>query len=350
MRVKCLTKKCLVILDKPFLDFGAVYVGETVRERVTILNAGALCTQYSIAPVLHTTSPATGQKHPSPQAPHPTTSENQLEVGHSELGGQGNIAQRSNYSIMSDVETFTGGPYSSGGLGVITTKRLKSKSTSQIPDDQDASQNKADSKDQDAQPENQDQTDKSRPKSRNKSKPRPKSQETPKKSRRTGWDTPGKSRPGSRDTPSIALQEDQDSAVIVSQDTTQPRNQDTPQPSQNDTTANMKTLVEDGVTMPIALEEEKLDDTSTGNKGIINSFTCNHLHSLIAHLLGQECPPTPTPAPSAIQVGGVPSGIVPPFGPQHVELVFTPHRVAEHSAKFSITFSELTATPVRELA
>ena len=215
--IKCITKKCVVSLDKKELDFGVVYLGETVRQSVTVYNAGALSTQYTIITRLPTRQQTTSTQLavPSvtatshPDIPLPTL----LALQQAE-----NLSNRSNYSIMTTVETLAE-PDSSTGLGVIP-HRLKSKSTGEIfvahTNEQDTlSQDSKpqdsktqdtmpqDSKTQNAKPQEQDTSpkakEKPRPKSKDKSRPGShKSQDTPTSKHR---DTSTESRPKSRDTP-----------------------------------------------------------------------------------------------------------------------------------------------------
>ncbi len=88
--LKCLTKKCLVTLDKTHLEFGEVYIGETVRGRVTLSNAGALGTQYAITSV-----------HTPHQQERPHSSEGVASSGETPAPSQ--LTEDSKYSIMSDV-------------------------------------------------------------------------------------------------------------------------------------------------------------------------------------------------------------------------------------------------------
>ena len=50
--VRCLTKKCIVSVDKAEVDFGRVCVGETVRGQVTLRNSGALPTKFWFAAIV----------------------------------------------------------------------------------------------------------------------------------------------------------------------------------------------------------------------------------------------------------------------------------------------------------
>ena len=49
--VRCLTKKCVVSLDKTEVEFGRVCIGETIRRHVTLSNSGALPTKFWFAPI-----------------------------------------------------------------------------------------------------------------------------------------------------------------------------------------------------------------------------------------------------------------------------------------------------------
>lgn len=134
--VKCLTKKCLVSLDKNRFDFGCVYLRETLRQRIIVYNAGALAADYSICAVLEDSEQA---PPPSAQAAEatrtlttqPTPAARELPPDQS----RGRLSDRSNYSIMSNVEIFRSKEKDSG-LGVIPAdscgNRLKSKSMGQI--------------------------------------------------------------------------------------------------------------------------------------------------------------------------------------------------------------------------
>lgn len=48
--VSCLTKKCLVTLNKTVVEFGRVCVGETARKTVVLTNKGALPTKFTFKP------------------------------------------------------------------------------------------------------------------------------------------------------------------------------------------------------------------------------------------------------------------------------------------------------------
>lgn len=261
--IKCLTKKCVVSLDKKEIDFGVVYLGETVRQSVTVYNAGALSTQYTIIthlPTLKQTEdtpphPAVPSvtATPQPDIPLPTL----LALQQAQ-----HLADRSNYSIMTTVETFPE-PDTSTGLGVIP-HRLKSKSTGEIFMSQTSNEQDTPNV-QDTKTQNQDTSpkakEKPRPKSRDKSRPgsrksrdtpTPKSQDTPSDSHAgKSRDTSTKSRPKSRDTGSMSAADSrtkgrvpsdtQATPNILLQNTSQsenqdtPGNQDTPQPESQDT-------------------------------------------------------------------------------------------------------------------
>ena len=132
--VKCLTKRCLVSLEKTHLDFGNVYLGETLRLRVIVYNAGALAAEYTVSAI----QGEEPQKAPPPPGPpgevtHTLTTE-VVPVGDDLTPDQSKakLSDRSNYSIMSNVEIFRG---SASVLGVIpadSANRLKSKSVGQI--------------------------------------------------------------------------------------------------------------------------------------------------------------------------------------------------------------------------
>lgn len=122
--VKCLTKKCLVCLDQRELDFGVLCVGETYRQNVVVLNAGALSTEYTIAAILD--SPSSILKpRPKPLEEQPLPVQLAMDKD----------PRHSNYSIMTAVEPVKD-PDNTTGLGVIlpdtVTHHLKSKSIGQI--------------------------------------------------------------------------------------------------------------------------------------------------------------------------------------------------------------------------
>lgn len=250
--VKCPTKKCVVSLDKKELDFGVLCLGETHRQNALVLNAGALSTEFTISPLLHSPSSILKQK---PSTIPTVTGDTQGAGDLPEV----KLAHRSNYSIMTDVEPLKN-PDSTTGQGVILPDsidhRLKSKSTGQIsftePQDTAASQDKQKPSDQDkleescpksqdkARPKSRDKEEKSRPKSQDKAeKSRPKSRDKAEKSRPKSRDKAGKSQPDksekpqakSQDAPSILLEEDQlaqpDSGP-KSQDATRLASQDIP--------------------------------------------------------------------------------------------------------------------------
>ena len=49
--VRCLSKKCSVVVESAQVEFGKVCVGETVQRWVTIRNSGALPTHFQIMPL-----------------------------------------------------------------------------------------------------------------------------------------------------------------------------------------------------------------------------------------------------------------------------------------------------------
>lgn len=117
-------------VDRSELKFGLVHVGETVRQRVTVLNAGALGTQYTIAPALDSPSapvpPKTSITHTPPV---PTSELVRFDLNSRSIPSD--PSQHSSYSVVSNVETLVR-PDSSSGQGILVNKCLKSKSTGHI--------------------------------------------------------------------------------------------------------------------------------------------------------------------------------------------------------------------------
>lgn len=259
IHVKCLTKKCLVGLDKTALDFGVLCVGETYRQNAMVLNAGALGTEYTITPLLH--SPSSILK----QLTAPTIVGGIPDGVIPDADAPNKLAHRSNYSIMTTVEPLKNLD-TSMGEGVILpdscANRFKSKSSAQIcftepqdtPQDEQNEQDKQNEQNQQDKHNEQDKPDKDqakaekaqnksqRPKSKEKSRPGSKGKVHPKsgeKSRPTSQEKScleksEKSEQKHQDTPSILLEEDP-SALPASQDTPQPMSQDVPQLASQDT-------------------------------------------------------------------------------------------------------------------
>lgn len=211
--VKCLTKKCLVSLEKSHYDFGSVYLGETLRQRIIVYNAGALTANYTISAVVDTSEQAT---------PLPPTQP--VEVMQTLTAGDQSkekLSERSAYSIMSNVEIFRDRAGSSSGLGVIPAdsagNRLKSKSVGVLSFQTVPEGEEHDEEEGGATPQG-----KSSDKKSQKVSPRPESRSAP------GGGTRSAVSGGRVDTPSISLHETAASGSQTPQPEERPRESPSP--------------------------------------------------------------------------------------------------------------------------
>ncbi len=295
--VKCLTKKCLVHLDKNHFDFGTVYLGETLRQRVIVYNAGALAAEYSISAVYDNSN----QTPPSPvlaaEAAQPPAPQSALAAVDLAPNSSKERRLSSNYSIMSNVEFHSHGE-STYNLGVIPDdSRLKSKSMGQISFQavSEAVEGEGDGVEKEGKPGTAGTglSSEGTPRQRGGSGS-PESQSAPGESRSEIHPLSG----NRVDTPSISLQE------------TPMSDSQAPQPAEGERRDS---------------QSRQMADTSS--KMVV---------------AGQVS----TPALPAIQVGESPTGEVGPFGYTPIELVYTPYTVEEHTAKFLISFKQQSACMV----
>ena len=140
--VRFLTKKCLVSLDKDKFDFGNVYLGETFRHHINVYNAGALTAEYIVSAVLDDAPPIAPippiqeaqETHTVTTTQPPTVQEAAVDL--TPVVSRGVLSERSNYSIMSNIEIFRHRDGSATALGVIpadsVSHKLKSKSMGHI--------------------------------------------------------------------------------------------------------------------------------------------------------------------------------------------------------------------------
>lgn len=246
--VKCLTKKCLVNLDKKKLDFGVLCIGETYRQSALILNAGALSTEYTISPVLLSSSSTLKQKSTAGGVENPQREDGKILATQAEPPNK--LAHRSNYSIMTAVEPLQE-PDTTTGQGVIPADvyapRLKSKSTGLItftePQDQTVDKQLTSDHEKLDNAKSQDKPETSQRKGQDRSqRGAPEKARPQDKARTKGQGKSGKAQPKSQDAaPSILLdQSNQEQAKPASQDTIQPAAQDATQADSQDTGVGSK--------------------------------------------------------------------------------------------------------------
>lgn len=297
--IKCLMKRCVVSIDRTEVDFGSVCVGESVWQKVTLQNAGALSTKFIVT--------TNGECLPEDIW--------SLVCGPSEgehVGTGNRLAEKSDYSIMSNVEP------SKAEVAGVSTSPIKSKSEGLISAQIEPVHDDKQTEQEQDMPKQQDTPSKAQPKRQS----QPTKQDSV-KSQLKHQDTVvrpiSKQKTRAQDTP-----DDQDMGVKDARDRdsgVQGTGVQDIKPSDTEVldteSAVQDTAVQDSEEVPrgeSVVVEESLGGAST--------------------------------VPTAIQVRGPMDGVLFPFDSHAVELVFSPEAVMEYGTKFFFHFSHPSVTPV----